>query len=152
MLAPAACQGRPCGGGRFADVCGVAVQALEESLEAEYEGIAIVDEEENVLGTMPMVTSAEAARMGPGEVHDYMTRLAGAAGMKEEFQQMIDDAIVRCPLPAVCAAVCTRLFKTGPCMLHMRSARADCEGRRGGHSVILHPSVSGPALWVCRVR
>lgn len=81
------------------------LQALEDSLAEEYEGVAIVDEEDNVLGTMPFVGREEAAAMGPGEVHDYMTRLADAAGMKEEFQQMVDDAIVRCLLLA-CMHVC----------------------------------------------
>lgn len=116
--------------GQPLSACDRAVQALEESLETEYEGVAIVDEEENVLGTMPMVTSAEAARMGPGEVHDYMTRLADAAGMKEEFQQMIDDAIVRCPLCAARVAVCTRFVVTGSmhaAHAYVCTAYASCE-------------------------
>eukprot|EP00892_Ulva_mutabilis_P009236 jgi/Ulvmu1/6685/UM030_0016.1 len=66
---------------------------LEDAMAEEYEAVAVVDEDDNVLGSMPVVSREDAARMGPAEVHDYMTRLADAAGMKEEFQQMLDDAV-----------------------------------------------------------
>ena len=80
------------------------MQQLEDSLAKEYDAVAVVDEDDNVLGSVPIVSREEAARMGPGEVHDYMIRLADAAGLTEEFQQMLDDAVVRRPRrPLACA-------------------------------------------------
>lgn len=71
----------------------------------EYDRIAIVDEDENVVGHAPILSRHDAETMDNDAAHDYMNNIADAAGLREEFEQMKEDLVVRA-LPNCTISVC----------------------------------------------
>jgi hypothetical protein len=68
------------------------VQMLEDQMMAEgYDEIAIVDEHDNVIGHAPILSRHDADKMSNEDADNYIHKLADAAGLREEFEQMKED-------------------------------------------------------------
>ena len=57
----------------------------------DHDEIAILDEDDNVIGRAPILSRHDTEKMTPDESHEYMNTLAEAAGIREEFEQMQED-------------------------------------------------------------
>jgi hypothetical protein len=65
---------------------------LEDQMMAEgYDEIAIVDEHDNVIGHAPILSRHDADKMSNEDADNYIHKLADAAGLREEFEQMKED-------------------------------------------------------------